>query len=112
MPNGNGSNHEEGVRFERGPSAAAAGLSYEREMVLESKGEEYKAVQMKIIKMEADLAKGNERALNEKNPKARELAIMIGRQMNQELEVLQAEKERLEQDIQNSGGNPSNYTVQ
>jgi len=111
MPSNKGVS-EEASHFERGPSAAAVGFSGERENIRESKGQEYKDLQMKILKLEEDLSNGNERALNEKNPGARELAVMIGRELTQQIETLQAQKLGLEDAIRSAGGNPSDYTVQ
>ncbi len=110
MQDGNSS--ERGARSERGPSAAAAGHFDEREMILGSKGDEYKSVQMKIMTLEADLARGNERASMEKNPDAQKLAIAIGRELHREIEMLMGTKEQLEDQIRGLGGDPSKYTIQ
>jgi len=59
-----------------------------------------------IIKLKTGLQRGNEQAIQEQDPKKRELAIRIGREVTQHIERLKERGEALKQEILKFGGNP------
>ncbi len=83
-----------------------------QEQALEAKVEKYEEVQKRIMALKEDLTQNNDRAIMEKNPDTRELAIAIGRKLHQEIGALKVIKEQLEDQIRGLGGDPSKYTIQ
>jgi hypothetical protein len=73
------------------------GFSQEREFTMDAKAEEYRSVLAQIKKLEADLEKGNDAVREEPqdSPK-RNLANMIGRKIQAELDGLNSKRSMLE----------------
>jgi hypothetical protein len=108
-----GSTHGE----ERGPARRAAEAGWAKDIAHEQKTEsleklagEYQMIQRELITLNEDLHTGNARI--EKNPRMRELAIQLGREIQFKIDEKDAAVEKLKQQITEAGGNPSDYTFQ
>lgn len=108
MSNGNGR--------ERGPSAASMirAMEYKeaREAEKANLAEKYKAVQMQIAGLEADVQKGIDHMKTLTDPAMIKLSKETGRDILSKVEELRETKKELEQTIRERGGDPSEHTVQ
>jgi hypothetical protein len=85
---------------------------FTKDAQLETLGEQYQGVQKRIADLEADLEKGNKKAVELEGSPMRDISIRIGRELTRELGELAEKKMELEEKIQSVGGKPSDYTVQ
>ena len=110
MPEGTPS--EKASRAETSRASALRGDESPKEVLLSPVIEKYKSLQMQIIGLEKDLDTGNEKAANVQDPRMRQLGIEIGKGIQKQLEGLRKQREELEKQLVNLGGEPSDYTVQ
>ena len=100
-------------RETRGPSAAAIHKDMEhKDMMLAKLASKYREAQMNVADLERRLNEGIEHTVRSNNPQVNELAIKLGRELNEQIGAAREEKARLEEEMRKFGGNPEDYTVQ